>query len=1092
MDGDIAERHSFPQEEEKILSYWKEIDAFKESLRLSEGKPEYSFYDGPPFATGLPHYGHILAGTIKDVVTRYFHMCGHHIVRRFGWDTHGLPVEYEIDQHLKIKSRSDVTGPGGIGIAAYNAECRKIVMRYANEWRHVVERMGRWIDFDNDYKTLQPTYMESVWWVFRQLFDQGLVYRGVKVMPFSTATQTPLSNFEAGQNYKDVQDPAVIISFPLVEEPEASFLAWTTTPWTLPSNLALCVNAEFDYVKIRDASSGKVWVLAESRLSELYKTPQEYTVISKCKGADLRGKRYVPLFPYFAQMPNVHQVICDSYVTSDSGTGIVHCAPYFGEDDNRVCLAGGIIQKEGPIVCPIDDRGCFTAEVPEYQGLYVKDADKVITRKLKEMGRLVHQGTITHQYPFCYRSETPLIYKAVPSWFIDVPKVKARLVANNAATYWVPDWVKEKRFHNWLQDAREWAVSRNRFWGTPIPLWVSSDFEEVICVGSVEELKQLSGRQDVTDLHRENIDPITIPSRKGKGDLHRVEEVFDCWFESGSMPYAQLHYPFENQELFERSFPADFIAEGVDQTRGWFYTLMVLSTALRDKPAFKNLIVNGLVLASDGRKMSKRLRNYPDPLNVVSQYGADALRLFLINSPVVHAENLRFKEEGVQAVVKEVFLPWYNGFRFFLQNSARFAKEVGPIMRDAALAYSSTNAMDRWVLAASSSLLQFVQTEMHAYRLSTVVPRLLRFIDDLTNWYVRFNRKRLKGSKGPVEWRTALCTLYEPEGERLASIHFYPQQQPRPVTAEEARNQEAVERMQKVILLGRSIREKHHVSLKNPLRSVVVLHADPSSGPTWRAWRSTSRPSSTCTSLHPAEIDAFQATGKATVCGYELAGDDIKVIQEFEGSETVKHASEDNPPGSRTLPVFGAAQLIVLLDMTVDQQLLEEGFARSLINRVQKLRKRAALLVEDEIEVYVSFEVPPKPSLDPTHSAAPAGAAQAKAAVQQAVANRAAFIREALAQPVLPKSAIPAGAVVLAQAVEEVGGAEVEITLVRLGPDFPAQTPEGVRAVLSSMRYPILRQQATAGPIRVRLDGRALELVRGRDFFLSTAERLAL
>eukprot|EP00708_Paratrimastix_pyriformis_P002005 GAFH01000743.1.p1 GENE.GAFH01000743.1~~GAFH01000743.1.p1 ORF type:complete len:1155 (-),score=502.08 GAFH01000743.1:79-3132(-) len=1017
-------------------------------------------------------------------------------------------------------------------------------MRYANEWRHVVERMGRWIDFDNDYKTLQPTYMESVWWVFRQLFDQGLVYRGVKVMPFSTATQTPLSNFEAGQNYKDVQDPAVIISFPLVEEPEASFLAWTTTPWTLPSNLALCVNAEFDYVKIRDASSGKVWVLAESRLSELYKTPQEYTVISKCKGADLRGKRYVPLFPYFAQMPNVHQVICDSYVTSDSGTGIVHCAPYFGEDDNRVCLAGGIIQKEGPIVCPIDDRGCFTAEVPEYQGLYVKDADKVITRKLKEMGRLVHQGTITHQYPFCYRSETPLIYKAVPSWFIDVPKVKARLVANNAATYWVPDWVKEKRFHNWLQDAREWAVSRNRFWGTPIPLWVSSDFEEVICVGSVEELKQLSGRQDVTDLHRENIDPITIPSRKGKGDLHRVEEVFDCWFESGSMPYAQLHYPFENQELFERSFPADFIAEGVDQTRGWFYTLMVLSTALRDKPAFKNLIVNGLVLASDGRKMSKRLRNYPDPLNVVSQYGADALRLFLINSPVVHAENLRFKEEGVQAVVKEVFLPWYNGFRFFLQNSARFAKEVGPIMRDAALAYSSTNAMDRWVLAASSSLLQFVQTEMHAYRLSTVVPRLLRFIDDLTNWYVRFNRKRLKGSKGPVEWRTALCTLYEvlfllctlmapftpfltefmylrlapmqPEGERLASIHFYPQQQPRPVTAEEARNQEAVERMQKVILLGRSIREKHHVSLKNPLRSVVVLHADPQFRADVeslakyietelnvhqvevrdpgtvikrrcecdhaklgrRLRKDLGRVKDAVAAFTPAEIDAFQATGKATVCGYELAGDDIKVIQEFEGSETVKHASEDN--------------LIVLLDMTVDQQLLEEGFARSLINRVQKLRKRAALLVEDEIEVYVSFEVPPKPSLDPTHSAAPAGAAQAKAAVQQAVANRAAFIREALAQPVLPKSAIPAGAVVLAQAVEEVGGAEVEITLVRLGPDFPAQTPEGVRAVLSSMRYPILRQQATAGPIRVRLDGRALELVRGRDFFLSTAERLAL
>jgi len=670
--------YSFPKEEEKILALWDALDAFQEQLKRTEGMPEYIFYDGPPFATGLPHYGHILAGTLKDIVTRYASATGHHVIRRFGWDCHGLPVEYEIDKKLDIKSRDDVLK---MGIGTYNEECRSIVMRYSKEWEKTVKRLGRWIDFENDYKTLDPSFMESVWWVFKQLYEKGLVYKGFKVMPFSTACSTPLSNFEAGLNYKDVNDPAVMVSFPIKGDADgASLIAWTTTPWTLPSNVALCVNPEFTYVRARD-EKGRVFIVAEARLASIpgavpkpkkegdkkkegkEEKPQGgWTVLSKVLGKDLVGLSYEPLFPYFNSLTTGFRVVSDNYVTDDSGTGIVHQAPAFGEDDYRVCIAHGIIEKGDKVPCPVDLNGCFTEEVTLFKGLYVKDADKEIVARIKEAGRLVDAASINHPYPFCWRSDTPLIYRAVPSWFVKVESIKDKLLANNAQTYWVPSYVKEKRFHNWLENAHDWAVSRSRFWGTPIPIWASEDGEEVVCIGSVEELEALTGHK-VTDLHRHFIDHLTIPSRTGRGELRRVDDVFDCWFESGSMPYGQLHYPFENKELFENNFPADFVAEGLDQTRGWFYTLMVLSTALFDKPAFKNLVCNGLVLAADGKKMSKRLKNYPDPNEVIHKYGADALRLYLINSPVVRAETLRFKEEGVFSVVKDVFLPWYNAYR---------------------------------------------------------------------------------------------------------------------------------------------------------------------------------------------------------------------------------------------------------------------------------------------------------------------------------------------------------------------------------------------------------------------------------------------
>ncbi|XP_057312856.1 isoleucine--tRNA ligase, cytoplasmic-like [Hydractinia symbiolongicarpus] len=1012
MAKSVGESYNFPKEEEKIIELWKKIDAFQTSLKLSEGRPRFSFYDGPPFATGLPHYGHILAGTIKDVVTRYAHQSGFHVERRFGWDCHGLPVEYEIDQKLGIKGPDDVAK---IGIAAYNKECRAIVSRYAKEWEIIVGRIGRWIDFEHDYKTMYPSFMESVWWVFKQLHEKDMVYRGFRVMPYSTKCNTPLSNFEANLNYKDVVDPAVIVSFPLDESPNVSMIAWTTTPWTLPSNLALVVNPELTYVKVKDNSSEKVYIMMEARLSALFKTEDQYTVLEKFAGKTLAGKTYKPLFPYFEKMKssnNAFRVLTDGYVTDDSGTGIVHSAPAFGEDDYRVCLGNGILERGGKLPCPVNSSGHFTDEVFDFKDMHVKDADKLISKKIKEGGRMVHQGTIKHSYPFCWRSDTPLIYKAVPGWFIRVENMVPDLLKNNENCYWVPSFVKEKRFHNWLENARDWNVSRNRYWGTPIPLWVSDDFEEVVCVGSVEELHKLSGVK-VDDLHKEFVDNITIPSQKGKGTLKRVTEVFDCWFESGSMPYAQNHYPFENKEVFEQTFPADFIAEGVDQTRGWFYTLLVLSTALFNKPPYKNLIVNGLVLAKDGEKMSKRKKNYPDPMSVINKYGSDALRLYLINSPVVRADTLKFREEGVRDVIKDVFLPWYNAYRFLVQNIDVQEKEHGSKFKfNMAEVKSSGNIMDKWIESFTQSLLVFIKQEMAAYRLYTVVPRLMKFVDNLTNWYVRFNRKRLKGDTGAEDGGHALNTLfnvvftmvkvmapYTPfltehmyqnlknyivdEGlseVEKGSVHFMMLPQPREdliyVDVETA-----VSRMQTVIELGRVARDRKKLSLKYPLPELVILHNDEKYmedvlslekyileelnvktvttsknkekyGLKLKAdldFRSVGRRlkqdfkkvQDAIKSVPEGDLKAFQHTGKLTVAGHELTEEDV----------TVNYAFGDNPVLSEKYEAHSDGEVVILLNTTPDKSMLDEGYARELINRMQKLRKKAKLVPTEEITI---------------------------------------------------------------------------------------------------------------------------------------------
>lgn len=1027
----VPDSISFPEEESKILAYWDKIKAFETSYKRSEGKPEYTFYDGPPFATGLPHYGHILAGTIKDIVTRYAHQTGHHVTRRFGWDCHGLPVEYEIDKKLGIKSKEDVAA---LTISRYNAECRAIVTRYTKEWEIVVTRMGRWIDFRNDYRTMDTPFMESVWWVFKQLFTKGLVYKGFKVMPYSTACTTPLSNFEAGQNYKIVSDPAIIVSFPVLPNKEFSFLAWTTTPWTLPSNLGLCVNPEFDYVQVKDKATQEMYVLAKCRLAFLYplkgsgqasaaedvdgEPPEEkaevlgepdtskYEIIKEMKGSELVGLSYEPLFSYFKDWQGGFKVMGDGYVTKDSGVGVVHQAPAFGDDDYRVCLAHGVIRRGEAVVCPVDDNGNFTDDVTDFKGRYVKAADRDIIRFLRANKRLVKDGNSKHSYPHCWRSDTPLIYKAVPSWFVNVPAIKEKLLANNMKSYWVPAFVQERRFANWLAEASDWSVSRNRYWGTPLPIWASSDFKEIVCIGSIDELKTLSGVSNITDLHRDKIDQITITSKSG-AVLHRVPEVFDCWFESGSMPYAQQHYPFENKETFEKNFPADFIAEGLDQTRGWFYTLMVLSTALFDMPPFQNLVVNGLVLAADGRKMSKRLKNYTDPTEIIHLYGADALRLYLINSPVVRAEPLRFVDSGVRDVAKDIFIPWLNVYRFFIAQARRVQKSTGKAFVPQPDIHSkATNIMDKWILSALQTLIKEVRGEMKKYHLYTVIPHLVKFLEHLSKWYVRFNKSRLKGDEGMEEAQDGLATLFQvlydvcrllgpftpflvenmyqnlkralPQKEQEESVHylFVPEVTEAAIDKDIERR---VNRMQSVIELGRAARDKLPFTSRYPVNKVTVLETSEEFLADVGSLNSYVKTQLNCKELVlSSKVDEFvqlvatpdkralgkrlgDKLGKVIAAFQELTSDQVKGLQ---SSGSVVVCGDITVPlaevvittrftgDTNKLQVQTKGNTILMMDLVLTEDLIAEGEAREIMSKVQQLRKTAKLSPEDVIDAW--------------------------------------------------------------------------------------------------------------------------------------------
>lgn len=978
------DKRALPEIERSILKFWKEKEIFKKSVENRKDHENFVFYDGPPFATGLPHYGHILAGTIKDVVARYKTMQGFHVPRRFGWDCHGLPIENEIEKERKFKSAQEIED---FGIANFNEECRKIVFRYSKEWKSTVDRMGRFVDFEKTYHTMDTTYMESVWWVFSQLWDKNLVYEGFKVMGYSPALGTPLSNFEMNLNYKEVDDPSVTMKFRL-QGGNTHLLVWTTTPWTLPSNLGLALSAKETYAKIYDKETEEEYILAKARLSSYYKSEDAYEILEEMQGADLVGKSYEPLFPYFAGHKNAFRILAGDFVSLDDGTGVVHMSPAFGEDDFALCKKENI-----ELVCPVDVNCKFTSDVPDFEGLFVKDADKDIIRRLKNEGKVFWHTTIRHRYPFCWRTDKPLIYRAVTTWFVAVEKIKDQMIENNKHIHWVPGHIKKGRFGKWLENARDWAISRNRYFGTPIPIWRSED-GDVRVIGSVKELEEKCGKENVTDIHRHFIDEFTF-EEDGKV-FKRIPEVFDCWFESGSMPYAQNHYPFENEELTMKDFPADFIAEGLDQTRGWFYTLNVLSTALFNKPAFRNVIVNGIVLAEDGHKMSKRLKNYPEPTEVMEKLGSDAVRLYLLHSPLVRAEDFNFSEKGVEGVLRKLILPLWNCY-VFLSTYATIYDWV-----PTSDTYERPEAeIDRWILSKTHQLIQRVQDGMDNYTLDKAVDPLTDFIEELTNWYIRRSRSRFWADENTKDRRQAFETLYtvlltyvklaapiipfitekiyqELKLDSMAeSVHMADF----PLYDEEVRDvlvEKEMSIVQLVVNLGHSLRKEHKLKVRQPLGCVFVVSNDSQVVESLRLQHHL-----ICDELNVKEITLdsdeskfvnykikanFRVLGRkvgkhmnAVKKGIEgLSKGEYDAIQRGEdvilplGDEKYTLEKEDVILDREVREGLIASYedgVTVALDTQITPELELEGLARELINKVNTLRKAKDFDVTDRIEI---------------------------------------------------------------------------------------------------------------------------------------------
>ncbi len=991
MFPSVSSRVSFPKQEEEILEFWKKNDIFKRSIDQRQGAEDYVFYDGPPFATGLPHYGHLLAGTIKDVIPRYQAMRGRKVERRFGWDCHGLPVEFEMEQSLEISGKREIEE---YGVDRFNEACRGIVLRYTGKWEEVVERMGRWVDFKNDYKTMQLPYMESIWWVFKSIWDKGLVYEGTKSMPYCPRCATPLSNFEVQQNYVEVQDPAITIRFRCEGEEKTYFLAWTTTPWTLPSNVALAVGEEVSYVKVADKEDGNFYILAEARIGDFWKSDDTYEIVEQLSAKELEGKAYEPLFPYFASYKEkgAFKVHIGDFVSTEEGTGIVHIAPGFGEEDHDLAMKNGI-----PVVCPVDAEGRFTDDVPDWKGVFVKDADKDIIKRLKGEKKLVHRQQIKHNYPHCWRCDSALIFCAISTWFVRVTEIKEQMIKANEAINWVPEHLKEGRFGKWLEGARDWAISRNRYWGTPLPIWRCGCGEKV-CVGSLEDLEKRCGTK-LTDIHKHYVDKVTFPCPKCGKEMKRVSEVLDCWFESGAMPYAQNHYPFENKEWFEANFPADFIAEGLDQTRGWFYTLVVLGTALFGKAPFQNVVVNGLVLAEDGNKMSKRLKNYPEPMAVIHRYGADALRLYLLHSPVVKGDNLKFSEEGVQGKLRMILLPLWNALSFFVNYSNIDNWTVEQSKEPESL-------LDRWILASLQRLKRGASEHMDAYDLQRSIGPLVEFIEDLTNWYIRRSRRRFWKAENDADKLCAYSTLYKVLKElSLAVAPFVPflaekmyqtlrrESDPESVHlcdypgAEKKYEDDELDLLMKRAIetagMARSLRVKHKIKIRQPLPALILVTRDKKEQKGLKQVEDILKEELNVKEIQytadEEELVHLSAKANFKSLGPRLgplvkkaAGEIQKLtaeqIRDLEAGKKIPLTMEDKTEEigfediviereeKEGLLVANSGTLTVALDTHLTPALIEEGLGREFINKVQNMRKEADFEITDRINVTFTAE----------------------------------------------------------------------------------------------------------------------------------------
>lgn len=1023
-DGELTASPDLPAFENAILEYWKQDGTFQASIDErpagDNGANEFVFYDGPPFANGLPHYGHLLTGYVKDVVGRFQTQLGHRVERRFGWDTHGLPAELEAQRVLGITEKSEIEQ---IGIQAFNDACRESVMTYADVWETYVDRQARWVDFENDYKTLDTSYMESVLWAFKTLYDKGLAYEGYRVLPYCWNDETPLSNHELKMDddvYAERTDQTVTVGVRMIS-PEAQLngalaLIWTTTPWTLPSNSAIAVGPEVEYALVQPAEGAlageRVLLAAALVAAHAKELGEEPAVLATYPGAALAGMRYHPIFRYFADRvgageapgPNAFQFITADYVTVEDGTGLVHQAPAFGEDDMIACQAAGI-----GVVVPVDDAGKFTVEVSDYAGMQVFEANRHIIADLRDStgplaatpvsdrAVLVRQASYAHPYPHCWRCGTPLIYKAVTSWFVRVSEFRDRMVDLNQQITWVPEHIKDGIFGNWLAGARDWSISRNRYWGTPIPIWVSDDpaFPRTDAYGSLAEIEKDFGRlprnaAGEVDLHRPFIDELTRPNPddlSGKATMRRITDILDVWFDSGSMPFAQVHYPFENRDWFENHYPGDFIVEYIGQTRGWFYTLHVLATALFDRPAFTTCLSHGIVLGNDGRKASKKLRNYPDPMEMFGQYGSDAVRWTLMGSPVLRGGNLVVAEESIRESVRQVLLPLWNTWYFLALYAGTVDGGKGYIAQPVAPG-TATDVMDRYLLSAGGLLADTVRAHLEQYDLPAATAAIRDYLDLLTNWYVRTQRDRFWNEK-----RSAFDTLFTAldlltrvmaplapyvaeevwrglTGGRSVHLTDWPKV---PAEAIDTELVAAMDEVRAVVSAAHALRKANQLRVRQPLRELRIVTANPDALAPFTVLIATEvnvkrvvlddaassglevvrelsiNPRELPSEVRPRTSALFQAQ-KAGAWhevdgGVQLDlgdGSPVVLTEGFTLTTTVNAAE-----GSAADVLASGA--FVVLDTSLDAELEAEGYARDLVRIVQDARKEAGFHVSDRI-----------------------------------------------------------------------------------------------------------------------------------------------
>ena len=968
---------NFPAVEDAVQTFWAADQTFAASVRNREagdnGANEFVFYDGPPFANGLPHYGHLLTGFVKDAVPRYQTMRGRRVERRFGWDCHGLPAEVETEKELGISGHPEIAR---FGIDKFNDACRTSVLRYTSEWERYVTRQARWVDFSNDYKTLDLSYMESVMWAFRTLWDKSLVYEGFRVLAYCWRCETPLSNTETRMDdvYLNRQDPALTVWFTL--ETGERILAWTTTPWTLPSNLALGVGPDIDYA-VMQAADGHRYVLAEARLGSYARELDGAERVGTLKGSELVGRGYAPLFSFLADTPNAFRVLAGDFVTTEDGTGVVHLAPGFGEDDQTACNAVGI-----PTICPMDEKGCYTAAVTPWAGTHVFDANPLVIRHLKEAGHVVRHDSYDHPYPHCWRCAQPLVYRAISSWFVEVTRFRDRMVELNEQIRWAPEYLKHGTFGKWLSNARDWSISRNRFWGSPIPVWKSDDpaYPRVDVYGSVAELEADFG-VEVVDLHRPSIDALVRPNPDdptGKSMMRRVPEVLDCWFESGSMPFAQVHYPFENEVWFEHHYPGDFIVEYVAQTRGWFYTMHVLATALFDRPAFSTCVGHGIVLGDDGQKMSKSLRNYPDPMNVFETYGADAMRWYLLSSPILRGGDFSVTEAGIRETVRQVALPLWNTW-YFLSLYANAEGATGK------WSTASTNVLDRYVLAKTHDLIDDLTDQLDAYDLSEACATIRSFLDAMTNWYVRRSRDRFwSGDQEAIDTLHTvlhvLCRVIAPlqpllaeeifrglTGERSVHLTDWPSAADLPADSSLV---VAMDGVRDICSTALSVRKAHGRRVRLPLRSLTVASPDLTGA---AAFSDIIRDEVNVRDVHfsvdvgsvatrelqvlpkalgprlGAQVQSVIAAVKKGQWTIDNGVPVVGGIMLLEGEFTLRVVAA---PGSASA-ALGAASGVVVLDVEVTPELEAEGAARDMVRTLQQTRRALGLNVSDRVRVAI-------------------------------------------------------------------------------------------------------------------------------------------